>query len=244
MYKNNRGSVTVETTIILPIFIFYVLALFHMARLRMAESIIYEGAIDTAEYMAEFSYLEESDVLIARAKFKEYVDDKSLIDSYITDGIEGVTFENTVYLDEEGYVCLCVNYQVKIDIPLISELTGERSYIVRQRAYLGESKDQEGEQINQDDMYVYITDNREVYHISRSCSHLTLSISITEEAKADKMGYAACEFCGDDVDGAVLITEWGKRYHSKKECSGLKRSVYRVKKSQVKDLGACERCGG
>lgn len=241
--QNNVGSTTVEATIILPLFIFFVLAFFQIARLRMAESIIYEAAIETVEYLAEFTYLEKSDVFLAKAKFKDYVDNQSLIEGYIVDGVEGVSFKDSIYLDDEGYVCLCINYQVSINVPLLGDLSGERSYVVRQKAYLGEEMDEEGEKVIQDDIYVYITDNKEAYHLSRSCSHLDLSITTTSLDKADKMGYQPCQFCGDGVNYGVFITQWGERYHSKSDCSGLKRTVYRVKKTQVEELGACERCG-
>ena len=241
--SDNRGSVSLEASLVLPIFIFAMLAFFHMARLRMAESILYEAAIETVEYMAQVSYLEECNVMVPKAKLKKYIDNNSLIETYIQKGIDGVTFEGSNYLDEEGYVCLRINYAVGINVPLIGDLSGERSYVIRQKAYTGYEARSQDEELSSDEIYVYITDNREVYHMSRSCTHLVLSITPSTLKNAKNKGYDPCQLCGANARGGVLITDYGDKYHSDGNCTGLKRTVYRVKKSQVEGLGACERCG-
>ncbi len=43
--------------------------------------------------------------------------------------------------------------------------------------------------------------------------------------------------------GIVYITEQGNRYHNLESCSGLKRSVELVKASSVSGMNACSRCG-
>ena len=39
------------------------------------------------------------------------------------------------------------------------------------------------------------------------------------------------------------ITPYGDRYHKEKDCAGLRRSIRKLKKSQVGDLPACSKCG-
>lgn len=241
--KNNRGIATVETTLILPIFIFAMLVLYHIIKLRMAESVLYEASMETVEYMAEVSYLEEGNGLIARQKLGEYIDDKPLVEKYIIGGEDGVSFEGSRYLDEEGYVCLHISYEVGLDVPVIGSLSGHRSYVIRQKAYIGQESDGISEEIPSDEVYVYVTDNREAYHTTRSCSHLDLSVGPSTVKQAKREGYVPCGFCGGKTEGNVLITNHGNRYHGNKECIGIKRTVYRVKKSQVEGLGACKRCG-
>jgi len=241
--EKNRGSATVEATLILPIFIFSVLVLFHGVRLRQAEAVLYEAAAETVEYMAELSYLEECNSMVPRAMIGKYVDNKSLVEHYIIGGIDGVTFQGSVYLDEDGYVCLKVNYKVGINVPIIGSLSGNRSYEIRQKAYIGDSLELEKAENDRDDIYVYITDNREAYHTTRACSHLDLTITPSTIKHAKEQGYTSCDFCGGDAQGGVLITKNGGKYDSSRDWVGLKRTVYRVKKSQVEGLGACERCG-
>ncbi len=241
---DNRGSATVEASLILPMFIFAVLVLFHSIRLRMAEGIVYEAAVETVEYMAEISYLTQCNATVPRMKLRDYIDNESLVDSYIIGGVDGVSFEGSTYLDAEGYVCLCVSYEVGINVPIIGNLSGERSYELRQKAYVGDVARGQDEELSEDDIYVYITDNREAYHMSRGCSHLDLSITPATKKRAKEEGYSPCQFCGAEAGESVLITKNGDKYHSRTDCLGLKRTVYRVKKSQVEGMGACGRCGG
>lgn len=243
LIKGNKGSATVEATLIMPLFIFAMLVLFHGIRLRMAEAIIYEAAAETVEYMAELSYISECNYSVPAIKLREYVDDSKLVESYVIDGLSGITFEGSSYLDDEGYVCLWINYQVGIDVPFIGDLSGKRQYEIRQKAYIGYEARSQGEELSSDDIYVYITDNREAYHLYRGCSHLDLTVTPASKKQAKKSGYTACQYCGDTSGNAVLITQQGDRYHSSLDCVGLKRTVYRVKKSQVEGLGACSRCG-
>ncbi len=240
---NNKGSATLEAALVMPLFIFAILVLFHGIRLRMTEAIIYEAASETVEYMAELSYLEECNYLVPKMRIGEYVDNKGLVESYIADGLDGISFLGSEYLDEDGYVSLRVSYQVEINVPFIGDLSGERSYIIRQKAYKGIGNDQVEGQLSDSDVYVYITDNREAYHTTRACTHLDLSITPMAINKAKEKGYTLCEFCQDVGGNSVLVTSYGNRYHTTTDCSGLRRTVYRVKKSQVEELGECMRCG-
>ncbi|MBR1470010.1 MAG: hypothetical protein IJ600_00040 [Lachnospiraceae bacterium] len=99
---------------------------------------------------------------------------------------------------------------------------------------------------------VYVTENGTVYHLSRSCTHLDLSITpvSAEEAAAKRNAsgavYRPCEICGSRRAGAATyyITSEGDRYHTSLDCSGLKRTIYEVPVSQVGNKRACSRCGG
>ena len=54
-----------------------------------------------------------------------------------------------------------------------------------------------------------------------------------------------CELCaeGKHADSAVYVTETGDRYHLSIGCSGLKRTVTRVRRSDVTGLPYCSECG-
>ena len=240
--ENNRGSATIEAALGLPIFIFAVLLLFQGIRLRMAEAVVYEAAAETVEYMAELSYIADCSYIIPKTRIKLYIDDEKLVEKYIDGGVSGLSFLGSNYLDEDGYVCLNVSYEFNFKLPVLGDFGGERSYVVRQKAYKGDEAETSNESASADDIYVFVTDNREAYHMSRDCSHLNLSITPCTKAQATKQGYSACEFCGGESKGSVLVTKFGDKYHGRLDCLGLKRTVYRVKKSQVEDLGGCERC--
>ena len=97
---------------------------------------------------------------------------------------------------------------------------------------------------------VYITENGTVYHENRNCTYLVLSIrevsrSVAETA-VNQWGkkYSPCEKCKpDSISLTLYITEEGERYHSDRNCSGLKRTVFSVPRSRAVGYRACSRCG-
>ncbi len=101
-----------------------------------------------------------------------------------------------------------------------------------------------------DDEYVFITEDSEVYHRDRLCSHIRLSV---REVTADELPalrnesggrYRSCGICHSRLsDKNLYITDDGDRYHNSVTCSGLKRTVRAVRLSEVRDRRPCSRCG-
>jgi hypothetical protein len=119
----------------------------------------------------------------------------------------------------------------------------------RTRAWTGYHVNGSGKDTDDTERIVYVTDGSEVYHLSRSCTHLDLSITPVDAAEIDshvnKGGghYSACERCGHgDSGGIYFITNEGDRYHTDISCSGLKRTIYEIPISQVGDRRVCSRC--
>ena len=136
---------------------------------------------------------------------------------------------------------LKVQYKSKVSVPFLPGLSKMHSFEIRQKAYVGadETVDNDGDN---NDSYVYVTDNRDVYHSTRMCTYLNLSIRADDVAGAEAGGYSICEICGYGDEKIVYVTDYGRRYHRDIKCSGLKRTVYRVKLSEVDGLGGCVRC--
>lgn len=242
LYKNKKGSAVVEATLIIPFFLFAMTAIYSMCRCKLAEGVIYEAAYETAEYMAEYSYISEPDYFIPGIMMSKYIDNKSLVEKSIEGGITGINYIGTEVRDSNDYVVLKVNYTLNVSVPFFSKLSKSRQIVIRQRAYIGEGENNGKSECGDDERYVFITDNRDVYHDSNSCTYLRPSIHTTAYASAIKDGYSACEFCGDNCGSIVFVTDEGGRYHSSKSCSRLKRNIHRVKLSDVSDLPGCSRC--
>ncbi|MBR4515066.1 MAG: pilus assembly protein [Lachnospiraceae bacterium] len=240
---NNKGSAVVEAVVGAPLFLMLFLCLYMMCMAKQAEACVYEAAVETAEYTAESAYISEAAALaVPFVKFSSYVDDEDLVERYISGGKSGVNFLGT-YTDD-GYLYMRVSYTVVVNTPLMPKLERFRTYVIKQRIYDGAGK-KEGEEAGEaEESYVYITDNKEVYHESRSCTHLSLSIHGASLSEAKDAGYKPCEFCGAKASEYVYITDEGDKYHCGMNCSGLKRTVYRIKKSEAGGIPPCSRCSG
>lgn len=237
-FKSEYGGAVVEAALVIPVFLFTMIAFYSMCRCKLAEGALYEASCETAEYMSEFAYVSEPDFVLAEAVLPQYMDDRELVEKGITD----INCFGTTGVDEDDYITLVVNYKLKIELPYVPKLAKEKQLIIRKRAYIGEGKENGKTEAEEKERYVYVTDNRDVYHESRMCTHLKLSISKSTKEIAKKNGYTPCEFCKDNGGSQVYITEEGKRYHSDINCSGLKRTVYRIKLSDAGGLPGCQRC--
>ncbi len=101
-----------------------------------------------------------------------------------------------------------------------------------------------------DGEYVYITKDSEVYHRDRDCSHIRLTVTqtngedILDQRNAGGSRYKPCELCHSRLsDPKLYITPEGDRYHNSITCSGLKRTVYKIRIEEAGDRRPCSRCG-
>lgn len=102
--------------------------------------------------------------------------------------------------------------------------------------------------LEEQETYVYITPEGSVYHLTADCTHLELSIHTVSLKSAKTMknqygeSYKKCELCKEVPGNIVYITEEGNRYHSRRGCSGLKRTVRLVPLRSVLERSCCLRC--
>lgn len=239
--KNNSGMATVEATLILPVFIFGMLMIYHMIQCRLTENIIYDAAVETAEYISLLGYLNEDGTYIPELYFSGYLDDEDKVKRYVTGGVSGINFWGSRYDMEDDCFILNINYTLKVGVPFMPAVDKSKNITITKRFYVGNTEENT-DKTSGDDVYVYITDNMEVYHSTRLCSHLNLTIKIADMEDAVKQGYEPCEFCGYNAEKKVLVTDNGDKYHAFAGCSGLKRTIHRVKLSETGGVPACTRC--
>ncbi len=119
----------------------------------------------------------------------------------------------------------------------------------RTRAWNGYDNHKESSDESQEQT-VYVTETGTVYHVSRSCTHLSLSITSVLFAEIENLQnsnggyYSACEICGGfwGANDTVYITNDGDRYHFSLTCSALKRTIYEIPISEVGEKRLCARC--
>lgn len=249
----NRGYITVEASMTIPLFLFFMVALMRMFMGLIVEAQIQQALCETAEYVAQYSYLENLNSssetkdniavcfvneVAANTMFHKYLEDSVYVRQVVANGKNGIFV--SMQKDAENSKCfvLKANYKLVFSVPVLGVYSVAQSSMVRQKVFLGYSK----EEGSQEDVYVYITPEQSVYHTKRGCTHLCLKV-YAYNGTAMKKG-RPCGFCGGEKynQGKVYIAETGDVYHYSGTCGGLKRTVKRVRKKEVSGLRPCTRC--
>lgn len=258
---SDRGSASVEAAIVLPVFILAVMGIAGIAGAFRTKVIVYEGMHETAAWMAEYAYLDrqvesgadvgDESVLIkngisaisARTRLDTYIDNEELVDKYVAGGINGIRIVRAG-IREDDHVELEIAYDLVIEVPVVDSIEIPCSESIRQRAFVGYSSEHDEDS---DAEYVYVAENGDVYHRSRSCYHIRLTIKQVSPRTLDNeySELTRCRLCAHySGRGTLYVTDSGDRYHFSLGCPGLKRTIYRVKKSDREDLRPCSNCGG
>ena len=249
------GSFTVEAALGFPVFLFVALALIFILQIMRIEKNINYGLLQAAKAASMYAYTgvpidNRTDTVYLQAFFLENINKDLCSDSFIDGGYMGISFLQSVYRQEEEKIKITASYRLHISLPFI-EISGlKRQQTVQTRAFVGKTLCPEG--LDEEEQLVYVTENATVYHKSKDCSHLKLKIEelcFGEVAARRNIGggkYKLCERCGRSgltESNIIYIADYGDRYHCSRNCSGLKRSIRTIKKSQVTGLHACSRCG-
>lgn len=252
--RNNAGSASIEAICMMPLMIFAFWAFYSMGQIYILENQVYQAAMNTAGYLAEYAYLAEEygkteglgtqivGIGAGNVKLHSYLEDTSRVDRYVVGGIQGLWITGPEILDEEGFICIQIHYRVCVPVPLLSKLSMPVCVQVRQKACTGYQEDKKN---SDEERYVYIAEYSTVYHTSRSCSHLKLTIiPVTKTVLHLSYGeLLPCAFCGKEPAELYYITETGGCYHTSAQCSGLKRTVRRVRLNEINGYAPCSRCG-
>lgn len=270
LHSRNRdsvqGSMTVEASLSLPIFLFSVWILLYMIEILSIYGNM-QGAIHKqAKELSKYSYVYDSllndkdnEVVEGIGSFiftQAYVKNKVIEDigeeyldsTCIENGKDGLSFLRTSFLKDE-MIDIVVTYSIKLPFQIINKSVpiAQRCRI---RGFTGYDLKDKTNKDGTEEM-VYVTKTGSVYHKDRNCSHIKITINqilYSEiESKRNYSGekYYPCEICAKSKHaGLVYITEDGNRYHNSLNCSGLKRMVFEIPLSKVGNRRPCSRCGG
>ena len=150
-------------------------------------------------------------------------------------------------LGEDECIDFIYPYQAKPFVAVVGFEEFTMFSRMRTRAWTGYDNESASEAESEE--IVYVTQYGEVYHRSKSCSYLKVSIRgvnlalIEELRNANGACYYVCEKCGSKCTNTVFVTTYGNRYHSTLQCSGLKRTIQDIPLSEVGDKEACKKCG-
>lgn len=221
------GSITVEASLVVPIFIFALFAFMYLFESLTLQNDLQDKMItsarDYAFYGIQKPFLQTEDGSLCRVGWETQ---------------EG-----------RGYC----HTDMKREIPgLPSWLLQVHLYQrIQVHDYAGKSMIPENTET--DETYVYVTENGSVYHRDIGCTYLRLGIQSIAgdavESMRNQSGgkYKACETCTKGKAATeyavVYLTPYGARYHKDRGCSGLRRTVRKVCLSAIGGLPPCSKCG-
>ncbi|XCP85449.1 pilus assembly protein [Roseburia hominis] len=250
MKKYSAGSITVEAVFCVPLFFYAAICLIWLLEILAIQDAVRSGMQEAGKRMAEKVY--EIPVMMPVQLQRDIVAsigaerlDRSLVEG----GSSGLDCGKSYMIPGTGILEIKVVYQVRLPIPVFVIEPIKYQETMRIKGWNGYSK--AGFMERSDPTVVYITETGIVYHRNYHCTYLEPSVRMVpldavEGLRNESQGkYHACERCmrRHGASGMVYITEYGNRYHSTLECSGIKRTVYAVPISEVRGRGACSKCG-
>lgn len=239
-YKN--ASLTVEAALVFPIFILAFWFMLYGLKITELQAKIQYALNVTAEEMAAYSDVKSN--VGATALFLVNLKTCGADTSIVSGTWAGFSMGKSQIQKEDSMIYLKVNYKIKLPQVLGIKITIPCIQNACIRAFQGISlKDKDKGKV------VYITTGQTVYHTSRKCTYLNLSIQKISEANFRKQAsgiwnnYTACSTCKNkERYGYVYITEDGTKYHNTLSCKNLRRTIERVLLEEVNSRKICSRC--
>ena len=251
------AGMAVEAAVILPLMLHFLLNLSCAIELIRLHGNLQLALWDVGNRLAVYGYaMEDSDVaslfswFYIKDQMTDYAGKEYLDNSPLKSGRKGLDMWESEIFSSEDELDVIVTYSVS---PW-SRLAGFSSFRMANRYYAhiwnGYGIPDNPEQSEQELDIVYVTENGQVYHEDRNCTHLRLSVREVSRLEAENSvnqwgkSYSPCEKCKPGSVSLILyITEEGDRYHADRDCSGLKRTVFSVTRDSVAGYRACSRCG-
>ncbi len=281
--RGEAASLTVEAALVLPLFLFGMMALLYFIQVFLLQEQIQSAVTRLGLTMAKTAYLydefkeninvpdfddtvfgEETgiglndlaaaliDPTVLKLYAGDYLNTDSINRSCIKNGYDGISFNGSELFKDNQWIDILVQYHIRLPIKLFS--VGDMPMIqrIRVRAWTG-IKIAATYSLEEDagsEETVYVTETGTVYHKSSSCSHISLSIravhGIPTELRNDNGAkYYPCESCAKgtlDELSTFYITSDGNRYHTRRDCSRIKRNVTSIPVSRIGSRTPCKRC--
>ena len=258
-----RASMTVETALVLPLFCFFMIHMGCAVELIRLHGNLEVALWDVGRQIGIYGNLLEAEkdeegkeensgdrvgtVILSytyvKNRIAEQLGEEYLKQSPLEQGIESLQFLESKTEGDTYEIVL--TYAVS---PL-TEVLGFRKFRMANRYYGHRWNGYEIPGAEDAGEYVYVTEDSKVYHTNRDCTYLRLSVHPVAKGKAPG-GYRPCEKCTEGrpvnfipENGIYYICAEGESYHSRRDCPGLKRTVYCIAKEKAKGYRTCSRCG-
>ena len=264
--KKTGASLTLEASLVLPIFLFYIMTLLYGLEIIRFESDAFQAlSIEITResfeaYQTKYgglsgasdnTYMTTMSEKTAIQNVKDYLDMQIL--PYLCvensrDGVKVILQENMAGTDNRS---LSVTYKLKPFLYLlpIGDITVTDKLVLHDFTGYCKEKDAVWDKYGEENIYVFITPYGEKYHFSESCTYLKVKLQPIAAGEVfgyrnlDGEIYRPCEVCGDEESLVVYVTKWGNRYHTKRDCKAIQKNIQRVLLSQTGGRTPCSKCG-
>ncbi|MGN0375090.1 MAG: hypothetical protein ACI4EN_06270 [Butyrivibrio sp.] len=253
------GSLTVEASLVLPVFIAAIICLIFFIQIIRIQVHIQKALYNQTLSVAGYAYyVNEADMVSVAENFleAEYVKaqiikelGEDFFDSYyFVNGSKGFIL-NFSGINNEGIIDAALQYQIKIPFDIFG--IGKLNFVARARCRAWTGK--EDGRMEWDNEMVYVTSGGSVYHTDRNCTYIKTDImsckyeQISEIRNNSGGIYYPCSLCcgKSDYGGhTVFYTKYGSRYHALQMCTNLKHNVFSIEKSKAENkYRICSKCG-
>lgn len=238
-----RGSLTVEASLVFPVFIFAALSIIYIGQLLLYEDEVQWALLRTGrEVSIEYAASGKSAVtnpLYLATKMKCYLQDEI-----------PVSMLRSRFDEETKEIVLTADYSIYLPFPIVDHFPFHFTEKFHTRAFSGvKTRAEDGSQ--EGDITVYVTETGKVFHKTLDCSYLKLSISQVKygdlkHLRGEDGGiYYACESCGRGVfqkEQDVYVCNFGNRFHSSRGCTKLRRNIRQIRQSEAGGRLPCSKC--
>lgn len=242
------GILSIEAALVIPIFLILMINILSLICIIRNDLKIRENLYEEAKRLSiECSKGDVDDIGIIQQRILSSIGDEVVDSIYVDNANGGIDFSLSDLSDREiKRIIITYNAKLPYDLFGIFRFSFTEKAVVH--TWIGYINGLNGDTYDED--IVYITENSEVYHKSKECTHLRLNIkkvsmeSIETIRNSNGEKYSVCGYCKRKPKSQeVYITSDGNKYHKTLECSGLKRNFVAVRLSTVLDKRPCQRCG-
>lgn len=255
------GTLTVEAAMVFPFFLFVMISIMQFGNVMGTAVRFGNSLAETGKIIAASAYVSryggDTDGVpefAAGALSAAYAHGKVLSQSGDASAVKNTNLALSSFLQEDETIDLVMTYQIRSPLTIVKLPGNFFIQRARVRAWTGRTPTEYGEKKEEDketeEQYVYMTETGSVYHEDPDCTHLKLSIREVDSSTLGMLRnnnggiYHSCEKCGGLTEGGrVYITKEGDKYHSSLSCSGLKRTVRQVRKTDLGSKRSCSKCG-
>lgn len=247
--RQQSASMTVEASLVVSIFFFFFYLLWKCFLLLLLQLSVAREVITVCKEYGVYGYMER------RVQGEEAEAMEWLYAAPVWNALPETDLVERWYVtcdsDETLRVQITITYDFLCEAPLMPSFRLPLKQTFQFYPYLGVYDADRLEEPKAVEDVVYVTKTGTVYHESRSCTYLRMSIHrITraelETARNDSGGkYTECSLCKTKQQSETLyITNTGTKYHHSLQCSSLSRDVRTMKRSEAEGMRVCSKCGG